>query len=194
MADTTIFVRNGLHTPIIAEESEHEESKKDEEMSSVWRILKVILFVICLIVFVHQTVTLFKLYYTYPTATITAVTRPTHFKVPALTFCSDNPYPISVIAQRIKKETLRRNSGTFYALVKTSKNFVEQIRNLWPGPFQRIKRTAFRESGSFILALKCFNDKSINSETKIVGVDAHLCGRSRVEDPPHVPLESPPPD
>ncbi|CAL1299205.1 unnamed protein product, partial [Larinioides sclopetarius] len=91
MTDTNIFVRNGLHSPIMAEESILEEPKRDEELSSVWKILKIILFVIFFAVFVHQTVSLFKLYYTYPTTTRTAVTRPTHFRVPAITFCSDNP-------------------------------------------------------------------------------------------------------
>ncbi|XP_055944617.1 uncharacterized protein LOC129975579 [Argiope bruennichi] len=91
MVDTSMFVRNGLHSPIVTEETAHEMPKKEDEASSAWKILKIILFVICLIVFIHQSVGFFNLYYTYSTTTSTIMTHPDVFKMPAVTFCSDNP-------------------------------------------------------------------------------------------------------
>ncbi|CAL1278000.1 unnamed protein product, partial [Larinioides sclopetarius] len=59
--------------------------------SIAWIILKIIIFIICVILFFYQSMSFLSDYYSYPSTTRFSVDNPTHFKMPCITLCNINP-------------------------------------------------------------------------------------------------------
>ncbi|GBM52361.1 hypothetical protein AVEN_160089-1 [Araneus ventricosus] len=56
----------------------------------VWRTFKTLVFLICLIFLIIQSVEFFNIYYTYPTNIVQESTVNNDFKMPAMTLCFRN--------------------------------------------------------------------------------------------------------
>ncbi|GFU62591.1 uncharacterized protein NPIL_258481 [Nephila pilipes] len=56
-----------------------------------WKLLKSVIFLVCVTCFVWQSANFFGLYFTYPTTTSVDLTFPEVLIKPAITFCNNNP-------------------------------------------------------------------------------------------------------
>ncbi|GBM90488.1 hypothetical protein AVEN_157633-1 [Araneus ventricosus] len=77
---------------IAKEESALEKTSRRRgiEKTVVWKTFKSIVFLICLIFLIIQSVEFFNVYYKYPTIIVTDITVAKEFKLPAITLCFRN--------------------------------------------------------------------------------------------------------
>ncbi|GBN02261.1 hypothetical protein AVEN_209039-1 [Araneus ventricosus] len=77
---------------IAKEESALEKTsrRRAREKMVIWKTFKSIVFLICLIFLIIQSVEFFSIYYKYPTTIVTEVTVAKEFKLPAITLCFRN--------------------------------------------------------------------------------------------------------
>ncbi|GBM47204.1 hypothetical protein AVEN_271265-1 [Araneus ventricosus] len=77
---------------IAKEESALEKTSRRRALKKtvVWKTFKSIVFLICLIFLIIQSVKFFNIYYKYPTTIVTHITVAKEFKLPAITFCFRN--------------------------------------------------------------------------------------------------------
>ncbi|GFT15659.1 uncharacterized protein NPIL_493641 [Nephila pilipes] len=61
------------------------------KISLTWKLLKIIIFIVCIVCFAWQSAEFFQIYFTYPTTTNIDITFPDVLNRPAFTLCNNNP-------------------------------------------------------------------------------------------------------
>ncbi|GBM89480.1 hypothetical protein AVEN_32535-1 [Araneus ventricosus] len=94
ISNTEETVTESREDSIAKEKSALEKTSRRRAVKKtvVWKTFKSIVFLICLIFLIIQSVEFFNVYYKYPTTIVTEVTVAKEFKLPAITFCFRNTY------------------------------------------------------------------------------------------------------
>ncbi|GBN71318.1 hypothetical protein AVEN_111267-1 [Araneus ventricosus] len=92
ISNTEETVTESSEGSIAKEESVLEKTsiRRAIEKMVVWKTFKSIVFLICLIFLIIQSVEFFNIYYKYPTTIVTEITVAKEFKLPAITLCFKN--------------------------------------------------------------------------------------------------------
>ncbi|GBL93589.1 hypothetical protein AVEN_25597-1 [Araneus ventricosus] len=117
-----VFHINDLNRQRIKNANVRNSSKKLRKKQNfpsrciAWKVLKTLIFIVCLAFFFHQSTSFLTDYYAYPTTTRFAAKIPKNFKMPCITFCNTNPIKRSKFCSEFPHLCERPNNLTEFCM------------------------------------------------------------------------------